>query len=173
MSKSRGRWTTTVVVIFLLLGTGVVVLLNYDEIHRKHLWIYTGGEPSWVTDTHATLTVRKVTLNFPEVPLEDLAGYLQDLTGISFILDSSVDGKNIYVNLDQTDIYLGDGLRTILDQAGLEYVYVKNPGDPINDPDPKWEEFLNIHPGVYIYNPESILNLEEACPGYYQPPQVE
>lgn len=66
------------------------------------------------------LASRKVTLNFPDTPVEEVVAFLQDLTGLNVVLDPRVDLQAV-VNLQVRDLGLGKALGLICEGAGLKH----------------------------------------------------
>lgn len=72
------------------------------------------------------LETRKVTLNFPNTPLEEVVGFLQDITGLNIVLLPSADPA-LPVSLRLKDISLEKALDLILAADGdLERKIVRN-----------------------------------------------
>lgn len=72
------------------------------------------------------LETRKVTLNFPNTPLEEVIGFLQDITGLNVVLLPSAD-PTLPITLKLKDITLANALKLILAADGdLEHTIVRN-----------------------------------------------
>jgi general secretion pathway protein D len=82
-------------------------------------------EPYWVTNYKKILKERKVTLNFPDVPLKDVVLFLQEITGLNFVIGPGVDPEERKISLRLKDIVLENALKIILEQTKLTYVFDK------------------------------------------------
>jgi type II secretory pathway component GspD/PulD (secretin) len=82
-------------------------------------------EPFWVKNYKKILRERKVTLNFPDVPLQDVILFLQDITGLNFVIAQGVDATERRISLRLKDIVLENALKIILEQTKLSYIFDK------------------------------------------------
>ena len=80
-------------------------------------------EPFWVKNYRKILRERRVTLNFPDVPLQDVILFLQDITGLNFVIAQGVDATEKRISLRLKDIVLENALRIILEQTKLTYIF--------------------------------------------------
>lgn len=72
------------------------------------------------------LKTQTLTLNFPNTPLEEVVGFLQDVTGLNFVLLPSVDPA-LPITLKLKDIKLENALKLILAADGdIEHKIVGN-----------------------------------------------
>ena len=87
--------------------------------------------PSAQEQTEEILRTRKVTLNFPDTPMAEVVAFLQDITGLNFVLQRGLAEKPVSVRLQ--DVELGKALDLILANTGLartfwcDVVYVHDP----------------------------------------------
>lgn len=82
-------------------------------------------EPFWVRNYKKILKERKVSLTFPDVPLKDVVIFLQDVTGLNFVIGQGIDPEEKKVSLRLKDIVLENALKIILDQTKLIYIFDK------------------------------------------------
>jgi len=80
-------------------------------------------EPYWIRNYRKILRERKVTLNFPDVPLQDVILFLQDITGLNFVIGPNVDAAERRISLRLKDIVLENALKIILEQTKLAYIF--------------------------------------------------
>lgn len=107
----------------------IAKLLAYLRKPERH----EATDPAWVTRYEETLATRKVTLNFPDTPLSDVVGFLQDITALNLSISGGVDGDETTVNLRLREVPLGEALTIILEQTGLARSY-RNETLLIHDP---------------------------------------
>ncbi len=80
-------------------------------------------EPFWVKNYKKILRERKITLNFPESPLQDVILFLQDITGLNFVIAQGIDATERKISLRLKDILIENALKIILEQTKLTYVF--------------------------------------------------
>lgn len=80
-------------------------------------------EPFWVRNYKKILRERKITINFPETPLQDVILFLQDITGLNFVIAQGVDATERKISIKLKDIVLENALKIILEQTKLTYIF--------------------------------------------------
>lgn len=82
------------------------------------------GDPEPGTDAYVQKTIdsRRVTLNFPDVPIQDVFQFLQDITGITVVLDPALDAE-APVTLQVKDQKLRSALNHIVAALGADATY--------------------------------------------------
>jgi hypothetical protein len=80
-------------------------------------------EAFWVRNYRKILRERKVTLKFPDVPLQDVVLFLQDITGLNFVIAQGVEATERRVTVNLKDIVLENALKIILEQTKLTYIF--------------------------------------------------
>jgi type II secretory pathway component HofQ len=116
------------IAILLLLALSAPVLADKDAAAERDETV------------RKTLDDRKVTLNFDDTPLDDVLGFLRDITGLDIITDPAVDLTST-VNLRLKDIKLRSALDLVLaSQEDLMYdvwrgtVFITVATDPLPAP---------------------------------------
>ncbi|MHC4829062.1 MAG: hypothetical protein ACYTFT_01700 [Planctomycetota bacterium] len=98
--------------------------LERTKNRRPGIGTSASEEPFWVRNTKRILRDREVSLNFPDVPLQDVIGFLQEISGgLNFVIHPDIDAESLTVSLKLKNIKLENALRIILDHVGLDYVF--------------------------------------------------
>lgn len=75
------------------------------------------GDPPFLQDYREVLETRKVTLNFPDVPLDEVVSFLQDVTGLNIVLTPGAGERRLALRV--RDIPLYDAIVLVAEQADL------------------------------------------------------
>ncbi len=74
--------------------------------------------PALTDDAKKIAEEKRLTLNFPETPLEDVVAFLQDITGVNFVLGKGLEERTVSFRVK--DVTVGAALDIICRVAGLE-----------------------------------------------------
>lgn len=99
-----------VVIIIVIVAAAVAALAQETDIAKE---------------TEKTLKTRTVTLSFSDCSLSNTISFLQDISGLNFLLDPKVDSE-LTVNVRLRDVILGNALKVILEQRELDYIVKKD-----------------------------------------------
>jgi hypothetical protein len=85
------------------------------------------GQDERKTDALRRLETMRITLDFQNAPLEDVAGFLRDATGMNFVIDSELHARlapeQLKVTFKVKDLQLKSALRLLLSTRDMSAVW--------------------------------------------------
>ncbi|HZU95720.1 MAG TPA: hypothetical protein VFF73_03360, partial [Planctomycetota bacterium] len=136
--RRRPRRRVLGLALVLLVGGGTIAALSWSlreaplsSAEARALASEPGSAPPYPwgapDDPIARkLTAQRITVNFSATPLSEIAPFLQDVTGIRFGLDPSVDAEQVKIYLRLRDVSGWSALETIARAASLAFTIEKD-----------------------------------------------